>query len=419
MTPTRQTLKLLVLASVVGVVASAAAWAFLEVIDEAQQALYDELPGTLGFDSTPVWWPLPLLALAGLICAAAITRLPGNGGHVPAHGLDPSPTQPAELPGVMLAALASIALGAVIGPEAPLIALGGGLGYFVVERIRTEANPELSTLMAACGTFAAVSFLFGSPVIAAVLLIEATGIGGKRLSQVLVFGLLAAGIGSLVSIGLGAWTGVEGADSFGALALGEFGRPSVVDFLWTVPVAAAIAVGTVAIFRLARRTHGLLVPRPFALPLVGLLIGGLAIAFAEATDKGADQILFSGQDALGPLAAHAGSWTTGALVLLIAFKGLAYALSLGGFRGGPVFPAMFLGAAVGVLAAELPGFELTPAIAVGIGAASVAALRLPLSSIVLATLLTANSGLGSGPLVIVGVVVALLVANLLDPVRRE
>ena len=98
-------------------------------------------------------------------------------------------------------------------------------------------------------------------------------------------------------------------------------------------------------------------------------MGGLAIAFSEITDKGVDQVLFSGEEALSPLVEHADSWALSALALLIVFKGLAYAVSLGSFRGGPVFPALFLGAAAGLMAAQLPGFELTPAVAVGMGAA--------------------------------------------------
>ena len=101
------------------------------------------------------------------------------------------------------------------------------------------------------------------------------------------------------------------------------------------------------------------------------------------------------------------------------FKGLAYGVSLGSFRGGPVFPAMFLGAAGGLMAAHLPGFELTPAVAVGLGAAVVAVLRLPLSAVVLATLFTVHTGLGSGPLIIVGVVVAYLTVQALDGRARS
>lgn len=97
-----------------------------------------------------------------------------------------------------------------------------------------------------------------------------------------------------------------------------------------------------------------------------------------------------------------------ALALLIAFKGVAYSISLGSFRGGPTFPAIFLGAAGGIMASHLPGFPITAAVAVGIGAGTVAILRLPLSAVVIATLLTARSGAGAEPLTIIGVVVSYL-----------
>ena len=150
-------------------------------------------------------------------------------------------------------------------------------------------------------------------------------------------------------------------------------------------------------------------------PLSASIIAGLAIAFHGATGKNVNEVLFSGQDALPGLVEQAGTWSVGALLLLILLKGIAYSLSLGSFRGGPTFPAIFLGAAAGVAASHLPGFALEPAVGVGIGAGTVAVLRLPLSAVVLATLLTVKSGTGDEPLIIVGVVVAYLVTLLLSP----
>ena len=407
----------LILAAVVGVIASLVAWCFLELIFYIQRWVFTDIPHDLGYEhGTPLWWYLPVLAFAGLVTAFAIVRLPGHGGHVPADGLSASPTQPIELPGVVLAAIASIGLGLVVGPEAPLIALGGGLGFLTIRSLRRDAPPELGTLLASSGTFAAVSFLFGSPIIAAVILIEAAGLGGSRLPLVLIPGLLAAGIGSLVSIGLGSLTGLSTSDiSLSPLHLPDFARPDVVDFLWTIPLAAAIAVITFVVFRLAREAQRIATPRPFIfLPAAGLLVAGLAIAFSQTTDHGVDQVLFSGQNAIGPLVADPGAWSLSALALVIVFKGLAYGVSLGTFRGGPTFPAMFLGVAGGLMAAQLPGFETTPAVAVSLGAAVVAVLRLPLSAVVLATLFTVHTGFGSGPLIIVGVVVAYLTVQALS-----
>jgi H+/Cl- antiporter ClcA len=402
---------LLVLAAVVGVVTSAVAWGFLELIYQIQQGVYTHLPRELGFSGTPEWWSLPVLAIAGVVTALAIVRLPGAGGHIPAMGLNPEPTQPIDLPGVVLAALASIGLGAVVGPEAPLIALGGGLGFLAIRLLKRDAPPQIGLLLASASTFAAISFLFGSPAIAAVLLIEAAGLGGPMLPLVLVPGLTAAGIGSLISIGLGQWTGLSSAHiSIGVLPLAPFARPDITDFAWTIPLAAVIALGTVLIFRLAK---AVVVPvvssRPLLLlPAAGLAVAGLAIAFQEAAGKSTSEVLFSGQSALSPLVAGAGAWSLSALALVIAFKGLAYAISLGGFRGGPTFPAMFLGTAAGLMAGQLPGFEVAPAVAVGIGAAIVAVLGLPLTAVVLALLLTSKAGLATSPLIILGVVVAYL-----------
>jgi hypothetical protein len=78
--------------------------------------------------------------------------------------------------------------------------------------------------MAAAGSFAAISTLLGSPLTGAFLLMEASGLGGPLLQLVLVPGLLAAGVGSLIFIGLDAWTGL-GAFSLAIPGLPHAGRP--------------------------------------------------------------------------------------------------------------------------------------------------------------------------------------------------
>ena len=261
-----------------------------------------------------------------------------------------------------------------------------------------------------------MSMIFESPLISAVIIIEATGLGGDQLPVILVPGLLAAGIGSLIAIGMGSWTGLSTkAFALGTLPLPSFPRPEAGDFGWSILVSALIAVGVFAIFRLALRLERPMSTRRLVvLPAAGLAIAGLAIAFAQATPHGTSEVLFSGQDQLPGLVSGAARWSAGALALVLVFKGLAWSISLPGFRGGPTFPAIFLGAAAGLLATHLPGYDLTPAVAVGIGAGTAATLKLPLSAVIIATLLTAKSGSGAMPLVIVGVVTAYLVRRALD-----
>ena len=84
----RAFLGLLVLAAIVGVVASLAAWGFLELVHQVQTGVWDKLPDWVGYDDgAPLWWAVPVLAIAGALVAVAIVRLPGEGGHVPAEGL--------------------------------------------------------------------------------------------------------------------------------------------------------------------------------------------------------------------------------------------------------------------------------------------------------------------------------------------
>jgi hypothetical protein len=66
---------------------------------------------------------------------------------------------------------------------------------------------------------------------------------------------------------------------------------------------------------------------------------------------------------------------------------------------------------------HLPGLPLVAGVAMGIGAMCVVMLKLPLTSVLLATLLLFADGLAVMPLVIVAVVVAHVVAARLGPAQ--
>jgi H+/Cl- antiporter ClcA len=403
------------MAAVIGVVVSVAGWGFLELLHLIQQWVYVDLPSGLGFGSVPWWWPVPVLGVAGVVIAFAVARLPGRGGHIPSEGLKTGPpTTPVELPGVLLAALASIGLGLVLGPEAPLIALGTGLALLAVRLSRRDVPAQAGMVLAAAGSFAALATVFGSPVVGAVIIIEAAGLGGPTLPLVLLPGLLAAGVGSLVFVGIGSLTGLSsGAYAISPLSLPAYPQPNLGDFLWTILLSVVAAAVTFAIMELGRRTHRVVNEQIVALTtLAALGIAALAIAFAQITGQSANAVLFSGQEAMNPIVSQARTISLGTIALLVLCKGLAWGISLGSARGGPTFPAIFLGIAGGLLASHLPGFSETPAVGVLVGVAVVSVLQLPLSSIVIALLVT-QAGAGVAPLIIVGVVVAYLTTKLL------
>jgi H+/Cl- antiporter ClcA len=408
--------KLLVLAALLGVPISAAAYGFLALDSYLQKELFTALPQALGFATAPAWWPLPVLFAGAIFAALAIEYLPGEGGASPAYGfaLHPPPG-PAQLPGVVLAALATLAFGMVLGPEMPLIALGGGLAVAATRLARHRLPDEAVSVIGASGSFAAISALLGSPIVGAFLLMEASGLGGPTMITALLPGLLAAGIGALIFTGLGAWTGL-GPFSLAVHGLPHVGSPTAGEFGWALVIGAACALAGSGLRRGAVALRAYAATRTMlALPVAGLVVAGLAIAFTAGSGRGTSLVLFSGQDSIGSLITRSATYSGLVLLLLIACKGLAYSVSMGSFRGGPIFPAMFLGAAIGLAFSHLPGLDAVAGAAMGIGAMSTVMLTLPLTSVLLATLLLSSDGVVVMPLVIVAVVTAYVLGALVLP----
>ena len=117
--------------------------------------------------------------------------------------------------------------------------------------------------------------------------------------------------------------------------------------------------------------------------------------------------------------AQAGTLSVATLLLLVLLKGVAWSLSMGSFRGGPVFQAIFLGLAGGLLASHLPGFGASAAVPAVMAAVVVSVLRLPLAAAVITMLLTGSTGLESAPLVVLGVVIGYVLSVRLDAVGSD
>jgi H+/Cl- antiporter ClcA len=313
---------------------------------------------------------------------------------------------------ILPAALATLGLGLVLGPEAPLIALGLGLGALSVRLIRLEGTG--AQLLVLSGAFAAVAALFGGPLIAAFLLFEVTAAGGKvpaqQIGRALLPGFVAAGTGALVFTGVADWEGLHQAN-LSLPSLPPYESVRVTDLAWCLLMAVAVTGVIVAVRHLA---HGIAVQSalgPGALLVVaGLVVGTLAVAFRAMADRPVDLVLFSGQTELPAVVAEG---SAAVLVLLVMTKGLAYALSLGaGFRGGPVFPAIALGVAAAMVAANvLPGLHTTPAVATGVAAGTTAVLRVPFTAVLLVSLLMGPSAFDVAPIAVLAAAIAWLVAT--------
>jgi H+/Cl- antiporter ClcA len=378
-----------------------------------QTWLWDDLPSALGHSGPPWYLVLGLPVAGALVVLAARRLLPGDGGHRPLVGLSAAPTPVSHGPGVALAALGTLPFGAVLGPEAPVIALGSVVGVGASQLVRP--GPRRRALLSAAGSFSAISALFGGPIVAGMLMVESGLSAGAALLPALLPGLVAAAIGYVIFIGFGSWGGLDAPGlavpnlpTYTGLHLYDLIVAVVVGVLAAVVIRAVHVCGAwIETLRRRAGTAGLLVAGG---PAVGALAELASLAGVDPKD-----VLFSGQSSIPVLVAQS---SVGTLLVLTVAKFLGYVVSLGsGFRGGPIFPAVFLGVALASVAVTV--FDVSPTFAVAVGAAAgmAAQTSLLLSPLVFAALLVGSAGTDAIPAVVLATAAAWLATRVLGRPR--
>ena len=405
-------LRLVLLGALIGVPAALVAAGFLGLVHYLQHWIWDDLPDALGYSSPP-WFLVLLLPVVGAaIVVVARTFLPGDGGHSPLEGLGGGPAPPDHALGIALAATATLAFGAVLGPEAPLVALGAVVALVLTSFARLDQRE--SAVLSTSGAFAAVAAVFGGPIVAGVLMVESAAAGlGAAMLPVLLPGFVAAAVGYVIIIGFGDWGGLE-VPGIAVPSLPPYEGTHVTDLLLAVVVGVVAAIVVVVVRILATRVAGDGRERlgmPALLVTGGLAVGVLAV-LADALGASSQDVLFSGQSSVPTLVAED---STSIVFVLLAAKALAFAVCLGcGFRGGFIFPAIFLG--IGLATLAVIWFDISPtwAIAAGAAAGMAAMSRLLLSSILFAALLTGTAGLDAVPAAVLAAAAAWITATALE-----
>ena len=219
--------------------------------------------------------------------------MPGDGGHKPLHGFGGGPPLLSYAPGIALAAIGTLAFGAVLGPEGPLIAIGAIVGLAITPFVRL--GPRESGALATAGSFAAISALFGGPIVGGVLMMEAAIGFGASTIPILLPGFVAAGTGYLVFVGLGDWGGLD-AQAITFTGLPPYTGVHAGDLALALVVGILAALVVVAVRRFAFGVADRETRRGMPLLLIG---GGLAVGLlAQAADwlgANPEEVLFSGQ----------------------------------------------------------------------------------------------------------------------------
>lgn len=370
------------LALVLGAAVGAVSGVYLEAVHLATDLLWDGTDPRL-VPGDGAWQVILLCGVGGLAVGAVRVRhdrdTPNDLEDALAELDDvvdedhKPPTKVSYLARAVGLGVVSLAFGASLGPEAPLLVLAAGLGDRVARILRTSRSE--AALISASG---ALSGLFGGPLAAIALPLERGRDTDKKVR--LIGASFVAGVAGLVAMLLvlpsSAGTHYElpdlETDSAREL-LGSIG--------WSALAAVPAAVAGIALLlclapaqRWAERISPATIPRA--------VVGGLVLGVCGALDG---LTLFSGEHQGQDLIDSAGEKAASALLALVALKLVATLACMStGWFGGQIFPSVFMGMAAALALAEVwSAVPVGAAVAAGGAAAASAVLRRPLATVLI------------------------------------
>ncbi|HHO9599911.1 TPA: ion channel protein [Escherichia albertii] len=335
--PRARTMLLLSLPAVaVGIASSLILIAVMKIASVLQNLLWQRLPDSLGIPPDSPLLIIGILTLTGGAVGLVIRFSQGHAGPDPAcEPLIGTQVPPSALPGLIVALILGLAGGVSLGPEHPIMTVNIALAVAIGVRLMPRVNTMEWTILASAGTIGA---LFGTPVAAALIFSQTlNGNNEVPLWDRLFAPLIAAAAGALT-------TGLFFHPHF-SLPIAHYGQMQITDILSGAIVAAiAIAAGMIAVWclpRLHTMMHRLKNP-VLMLGLGGFLLGILGVI-------GGPVSLFKGLDEMQQMTMNQAFSTSDFFLLAVIKLAALVVAAASGFRGGRIFPAVFVGVALGLM----------------------------------------------------------------------
>ncbi|MCD0204861.1 ion channel protein [Klebsiella aerogenes] len=332
----RTMLLLSIPAILIGIASSLILIVAMKIAAILQSILWSDLPAHVGIAADSPLWIIAILTLTGIAVGLVVRFSPGHGGPDPAtESLIGAPIATNALPGLLAALILGLAGGVSLGPEHPIMVVNIALAVALGSRLFPRVSSLDWTILAASGTIGA---LFGTPVAAALIFSQTLNSSSDvPLWDRLFAPLLAAAAGALT-------TGIFFHPNF-TLPIPHYPHLRIVDIIsGAIVTLIAIAVGMVAVWCLPR-LHALI--HRLKNPVLMLGIGGFLLGILGVI--GGHITLFKGLDEMQQLAS---SQTLGAgdflLIAVVKLAALVLAAACG-FRGGRIFPAVFVGVSLGLM----------------------------------------------------------------------
>lgn len=323
----------------IGIASSLILIVVMKIASALQNLLWQRLPGTLGIAQDSPFWIIGVLTLTGIAVGLVIRFSQGHAGPDPAcEPLIGAPVPPSALPGLIVALILGLTGGVSLGPEHPIMTVNIALAVAIGARLLPRVNRMEWTILASAGTIGA---LFGTPVAAALIFSQTlNGSSEVPLWDRLFAPLMAAAAGALT-------TGLFFHPHF-SLPIAHYGQMQMTDILSGAIVAAiAIAAGMVAVWCLPR-LHAMM--HQMKNPVLVLGIGGFILGILGV--MGGPVSLFKGLDEMQQMVANQAFSTSDYFLLAVIKLAALVVAAASGFRGGRIFPAVFVGVALGLMLHE-------------------------------------------------------------------
>lgn len=332
----RTMLLLSIPAVIIGIASSLVLIVTMKIAAILQHVIWSSVPLSLGIEASGQVWTIAVLTLTGIAVGLVVRFSPGHAGPDPAtESLIGAPISTGALPGLVAALVLGLAGGVSLGPEHPIMVMNIALAVAIGSRLFPRVSSLDWTILAASGTIGA---LFGTPVAAALIFSQTLNSSNDvPLWDRLFAPLLAAAAGALT-------TDLFFHPHF-SLPIPVYPQMHFVDIIsGAIVTLIAIAVGMVAVWCLPR-LHALM--NRLKNPVLTLGLGGLLLGILGAA--GGHITLFKGLEEMQQIALSQ-TLTAGDFLLIALVKLAALVIAAAsGFRGGRIFPAVFVGVALGFM----------------------------------------------------------------------
>ena len=332
----RTMLLLSIPAVIIGIASSLVLIVTMKIAAILQHVIWSSVPLSLGIEASGQLWTIAVLTLTGIAVGLVVRFSPGHAGPDPAtESLIGAPISTGALPGLVAALVLGLAGGVSLGPEHPVMVMNIALAVAIGSRLFPRVSSLDWTILAASGTIGA---LFGTPVAAALIFSQTLNSSNDvPLWDRLFAPLLAAAAGALT-------TDLFVHPNF-SLPIPVYPQMHFVDILsGAIVTLIAIAVGMVAVWCLPR-LHALM--NRLKTPVMTMGLGGLPPG--TLGPPGGQIAWVKGLEEMQQIALSQ-TLTAGDFLLIALVKLAALVIaSASGFRGGRIFPAVFVGVALGFM----------------------------------------------------------------------